>query len=94
MGKSISIPDDLYQRVSEQADKCALPVEAVVTDLLETALSQATDRARVEAVTRAYQAQQSPPFVGDWSRVEQELADTQSPFESVESAMKQIRKRP
>jgi hypothetical protein len=94
LSKQISIPDELYEHISEQADKVAVPVETFVTHLLENGLFQLAHRALIDAITQAYANEQPIPSVGTWTQVEVELAATVSPFESLEAAMNHARGRP
>jgi len=94
LSKQVSIPDELYEHISEQANKIAVPVETLVTHLLENGLSQSPHKALIDAITQAYANGQPIPSVGAWTQVEAELAATASPFESLEAAMNYSRGRP
>lgn len=94
MSQSISIPDELYRHLAEQAEVAKTSVETLAAHLLEKALSPAADRDLLSQITQAYASGVEPPAVGGWDQIEAELAQTVSPFESLEAAMNHARGRP
>ena len=94
MSQSISIPDDLYHHLVAQARKTSTPVETLIAHLLEQAISHSPDRELLNQITQAYAGGTTLPAVGNWDRIEIELATTASPFESLEAAMNYTRGRP
>lgn len=93
MSKQISIPDDLYQRLSAQAHTDRQPVDSLVVTLLEEAMAGSSVHELVMEFTRAYAEGRSLTVTGNWSRIEEELAANPSPFPSLEAAMDRARGR-
>jgi len=94
MSQPISIPDDLYRHLVEQAKRARTSVETLVAHLLEQGISHSPDRELLDQITQAYARGAMPPSVGNWDQVKAELAATASPFESLEAAMTYTRGRP
>ena len=94
MSQPISIPDELYSHLVEQAKRARTSVETLVAHLLEQAISHSPDRELLDQITQAYARGTTLPAVGSWDRIEIELATTTSPFESLEAAMNYTRGRP
>jgi hypothetical protein len=93
MSQQISIPDELYRHLVEEAERTRTPVGTLITHLLEKTMSPLHDTDLIDQITRAYATGSEPPSAGTWSQVEAELAATSSPFESLEAAMKYARGR-
>ncbi len=54
MSQPVSIPDELYHHLVEQAEKTRTSVETLVTHLLEKALSPAAGSDLLDEITQAY----------------------------------------
>lgn len=94
MSQQVSIPDELYHHLVEQAKKTRTSVETLVAHLLEKAMSHSADSDLFYQITQAYARGAEPPAVGNWDQIEAELSTTTSPFDSLEAAMIYARGRP
>lgn len=93
MSKTISISDALYEQVEKQAQETAQPVEAVLQDLISSALSGKQVSHLIDQITEAYSKNVSPPVVGLWESIEAELKEIPPQFETLEAAMNFSRSR-
>lgn len=90
--EQIPLSEAMQRQLSKRAAETGISVEILAAELIEVALRERADADLTAAITRAYAEGKSPPAVGNWSKVEAELAATKSPFPNLEAAMERTRR--
>jgi hypothetical protein len=101
MSQSLTLPDELFDRLRRAADQQGLSVEQLLAWLMSAAGPSAAmpphsveDEDLLVACTRALLDDTDPPVAADWKEIEGALSHSQPAYASIEEAMSALRRRP
>lgn len=97
---TLTLPDELFERLSRVADARGVPADQLVAEWI-VALATEPDSTPIAdedqdlvTYTRALLAGSLPPLTSDWSDLEKALSNSEPEYASVEEAMSHLRTRP
>jgi hypothetical protein len=101
MTQTLSLPDELFDRLRRAAEQQGLSVEQLLaqwvsarTPTQESVPAQEDDDDLLVACTRALLEGTEPPIVVNWGEVELALQSSEPHYPTVEEAMSASRRRP
>ena len=100
MSRTLTLPDELYERLRRTADQQGLRVEQLLGQWVGMPMpcnnmsTPDADEALLVACTRALLNGTEPPMAVDWAALEGALQSSEPLYPTIEEAMSDLRSRP
>lgn len=101
MSRTLTLPDDLVERLRQCADRQGLAVEQLLASWVDALPAEreatspaATDDELLIACTQALRESTEPPVAVDWDDITATLRNSEPLYPTVEKALSVLRRRP